>query len=118
MKGRLQSEPKCAVNDDALEVSQRVAGELEEELGNYSESSIPLANDHLFAPFPLPSNGIDPKLGSVIFYLEDMEEATNQTPETLEALVSKIFMNISLKNLKKNMKNLKTKYGGTPQFIL
>ena len=23
-----------------------------------------------------------------------------------------------MKNLKKNMKNLKTKYGGTPQFIL
>ncbi|KAL6311470.1 hypothetical protein AAG906_012042 [Vitis piasezkii] len=37
MDGRLQSEPKCAVNDDALEVAQRVAGELEEELGNYSE---------------------------------------------------------------------------------
>ncbi|CBI23918.3 unnamed protein product, partial [Vitis vinifera] len=45
--------------------------------------------------FPLPPNGIDPKLGSVIFYLEDMEEATNQTLEALEALVSKIFMNIS-----------------------
>ena len=25
---------------------------------------------------------------------------------------------VELKNLKKNMKNLKTKYGGTPQFIL
>ena len=37
MDGMLQSEPKCAVNDDALEVAQRVAGELEEELGNYSE---------------------------------------------------------------------------------
>ena len=37
MDGRLQSEPKCAVNDDALEVAQRIAGELEEELGNYSE---------------------------------------------------------------------------------
>ena len=26
--------------------------------------------------------------------------------------------NVVLKNLKKHMKNLKTKYGGTPQFIL
>lgn len=35
--GRLQSEPKCAVDDDPLEVARRVANELGQELGNCSE---------------------------------------------------------------------------------
>ena len=33
MDGRLQSEPKYVVNDDALEVAQRVAGELRGRIG-------------------------------------------------------------------------------------
>ena len=36
----------------------------------------------------------------------------------LQCNLDTCYIYIYMKNLKKNMKNLKTKYGGTPQFIL
>ena len=66
--------------------------------------SIPLANDHHFAHFPLPPNGIDPKLGSVMFYLEDMEEhnAVLNLPSSL--LVKQIEVEIDEESLVKEVK--------------
>ena len=57
----------------------------------------------------------------------DMREVYKQVRKILGSVIfgkalshfhSPSIVEIPLKNLKKNMKNLKTKYGGTPQFIL